>query len=133
VEALALIGMGQAVETPQDEALVTYAPKIDRTMARVDWRQDARQVARRIRAFDPRPGAFTTASSGEMKLFGARALTREGSEQPGQIVAIDATGLVVACGEGAVQIATVHPSGKRRITPLEWSRGRGIGVGECLS
>lgn len=134
VEALALIGMGQAAESPQDEALATYAPKVDRTMTRVNWATDARTVARTIRAFDPKPGAFTQAKSGEVKLFGARvaATPSEGAVAPGEVVAIDGDGMTVACLGGAVRIATVHPAGKRRIAPQDWARGRGIGVGERL-
>lgn len=135
IEALALIGLGEATETPQDDALATYAPKIDRTMTRVNWSTDARTVCRTIRAFDPKPGAFSQSKGGEVKLFGARLAPppSEGSPLPGEVIAIDASGMTVACLAGAVQIANVHPSGKRRITPLEWSRGRGIGVGERLS
>lgn len=133
IEALALLELGQAAETPQEEALATYAPKIDRAMARVDWSLDAPVVARTIRAFDPRPGAYAQAPVGEVKLFGARAVDASTAGAPGEVLTVDAAGMTVACGRGAVQIATVHPAGKRRIAPLEWSRGRGIGVGERLS
>jgi methionyl-tRNA formyltransferase len=135
IEALALLGLGQAAEVPQDDAAATYAPKVDRTMTRIDWNSDSRTVSRVIRAFDPRPGAFAVAKGGEVKLYGARvsALAVDAATVPGEVVAIDESGMTVACVGGAVQIATVHPAGKRRITPLEWSRGRGIGVGERLS
>ncbi len=135
IEALALLGLGQASEVPQDDALATYAPKVDRTMTRIDWNTDSRTVARTIRAFDPRPGAFAVAKGGEVKLYGARvsAAAIDAATAPGEVLAIGEAGMTVACVGGAVQIATVHPAGKRRITPLEWSRGRGIGVGERLS
>lgn len=133
IEALALMGMGQATETPQDDADATYAPKIDRTMTRIDWSNDARAVARVIRAFDPRPGAFTQAKSGETKLFGAHVSSRAaGGAVPGEVVAVDREGMLVACGAGTVQVTSVHPAGKRRIAPEEWLRGRGIAVGERL-
>jgi methionyl-tRNA formyltransferase len=133
IEALALMAMGQVVETPQDDADATYAPKIDRTMARIEWSSDARSVARVIRAFDPRPGAFTQAKSGEVKLFGARVSARgTNGAAPGEVVAIEPDGMLIACGAGAVQVSGVHPAGKRRIAPEEWARGRGIAVGERL-
>ncbi len=134
VEALALIGMGKAVETPQDDTQATYAPKVDRTMTRVNWSSDARSVARTIRAFDPKPGAYTQAKSGEVKLFGARVCTTPpgGAAAPGEVVAIDGDGMTVACLGGTVRIASVHPAGKRRTAPQDWARGRGIGLGERL-
>jgi methionyl-tRNA formyltransferase len=133
IEALALMAMGQVVETPQDDADATYAPKIDRTMARIEWSSDARSVARVIRAFDPRPGAFTQAKSGEVKLFGARVSARAtNGAAPGEVVAIEPDGMLIACGAGAVQVSGVHPAGKRRNAPEEWARGRGIAVGERL-
>ena len=132
IEALALIDIGQATETPQDDLLATYASKVGREQARVDWSADALIVSRIIRAYDPRPGAFTEAESGEVKLFGARLAPRTSDRPAGEVLQIDAEGLTVACGSGAVRIANVHPAGKRRITPLEWGRGRGIRVGERL-
>ncbi len=133
IEALALLDIGRAAETPQDDALATYAHKIDRAMTRVDWSADAAAVSRHIRAYDPRPGALTQAPSGEAKLFGARAVTDARAAAPGEVVALDESGVIVACGSGAVQIADVHPAGKRRMTPHAWARGRGIAVGERLS
>ncbi len=132
IEALTLIDLGGATETPQDEAIATYAPKIERDMTRVDWRADARVVSRGIRAYDPRPGAFAQTATGEVKLFGARALPQSAPAEPGEVLSIDGDGMTVMCGTGAVRIASVHPAGKRRITPLEWSRGRGISQGERL-
>ena len=132
VEALALIELGQATEVPQDESRATYAPKVDRTMTRVDWTAGAGTVARVIRAYDPRPGAHALAPGGDVKLFGARTANAL-SGAPGTVLAVDRRGMIVACGDGAVQIAHVHPSGKKRITPEQWAHGRGIGVGERLS
>jgi methionyl-tRNA formyltransferase len=132
IEALALIELGRAPETPQDDAESTYAAKVDRAMTRVDWTASAIAVSRVIRAYDPKPGAFTEAKSGEVKLFGARVASAAPHEPPGMVLAVDAQGMTVACGSGAVQVAAVHPAGKRRIAPEEWARGRGISPGERL-
>jgi methionyl-tRNA formyltransferase len=132
IEALALIEIGKAVETPQDDARSTYAPKIDRAMTKVDWTASAEVVSRTIRAFDPRPGAFATASGGEVKLFGARTVAAEHDRPAGEVLAIDGAGMTVACRSGVVQISSVHPAGKRRISPQDWARGRGISAGERL-
>jgi methionyl-tRNA formyltransferase len=110
-------------------------------MTRIDWSSDALTVSRIIRAYDPRPGAHTTLHGHEVKLFGARRADWPGAGgAAGEVLSIDSTGMVVACGDGgggrgggAVQVTNVHPSGKRRLTPREWAAGRGISVGERLS
>jgi methionyl-tRNA formyltransferase len=122
VEALALIELGGATEQPQDESLVTYASKIEREHARVDWSRDATSVARVIRAYDPRPGAFTTLGTDTLKLFGARLAAGIGA--PGSILDVNGDGMLVACGEGAVRVGFVQQSGKKRLPAAEWARGR---------
>ncbi len=139
VQALALLEAGVAHEVPQDDTRATYAAKIDRASARLDFSQDAAQVSRVVRAFDPRPGAHTTLHGTPVKCFGVRIralsdgeLTDEAlrASRPGTIRAIDDEGLVVRCGQGAVRIAEVQPAGKARLTPLAWQRGRGVQVGD---
>ena len=133
IEALALIDIGEAAERPQDEAQATYAPKVDRAMTRVDWTMDAVAVSRIVRAYDPRPGAYATSASGEVKLYGSRLAGGAARGDPGQVLASDEDGMTIACGRGAVRISTVHPAGRRRLTPREWASGRGVAVGERLS
>jgi methionyl-tRNA formyltransferase len=129
VEALTLIDVGQAKETPQDDALATYAGKIDRDSARVDWSKDAATVSRLIRAYDPRPGAFSRLGETEVKLFGAR-VAEAATGSPGEVLAATPEGLLVAAAKGAVQVAQVQPSGKKRMSAEEWLRGRGVAVGQ---
>lgn len=86
IEALALIELGKATETPQDHAAATYAPKIDRDATRIDWTRDARAVARAIRAYDPKPGALTSLAGTEVKLYGARLAPKPHSAQPGEVL-----------------------------------------------
>jgi len=133
IEALALLGMGAVTEVAQDDTLATFAPKVDRAMTRVDWAGSASEVARTIRAYDPRPGAVSRVKGAEVKLFGARLAPSTTSAAPGEVIQINDGGMVVACGTGAVTISSVHPAGKKRITPVEWLRGRGISLGERLS
>lgn len=133
IEALALHDFGQLVPAPQNDALATYAPKIDRDSARIDWTRDAAAVSRVIRAYDPRPGALTTLHGADVKCYGAR-LTPDVADAagPGMVLAIDAEGMTVACGSGAIRIAAVQPAGKRRLAPREWANGRGIAPGDRL-
>jgi methionyl-tRNA formyltransferase len=131
VEALTLMSLDKLTETPQDDSLATYAPKIEREMARIDWSMSADEIARHVRAYDPRPGAFTTHRGGEVKLFGAITADPPSPERaPGEILSIDGRGIVVACGSGAVVITAAQPAGRNRLDPAEWMRGRGIEAGE---
>lgn len=131
IESLALIDLGGAKESPQDDALATYAKKIERDDARVDWLAAAPVVERTIRAYDPKPGAWTTRGDSEVRLFGARIADR-GTEPPGTVISVDDKGIVVACGDGAVRIEDVHPAGRKRQRGSEWLGGRGAAVGDVL-
>ena len=133
IEALALMEVGAAKERDQDESAATYAGKIDRDATRIDWTRAAADVARQIRAFDPRPGAWTTHRAADLKVFGARPMRSLHSAEPGTVTLIDGNGMAVACGDGEVQILALQPSGKRRLAPADLGHGRGIAVGERLS
>jgi methionyl-tRNA formyltransferase len=130
IEALSLMELGGGGEEPQDENLATYAPKVDRTVSWVEWSAAATSVSRVIRSLDPKPGALTTLRGAEVKLFGAKLAPRMSSMAAGEVVAIDDHGMTVACADGAVKVAAVQPAGKRRLTPNEWARGRGVRVGD---
>jgi methionyl-tRNA formyltransferase len=135
IEAITLMELGQQSERPQDDHAATYAPKIEREMARVNWQEGCGVVARTIRAYDPRPGAFTTHRGADLKLFGAAETEEagdEGSTPYGTVLAVDELGMMVACGDGAVRIAQVTPAGKKRLDAAEWFRGRGVAIGDRL-
>jgi len=129
VEALALLDLGGVEERAQDESQVTYAPKIERAQARLDFTQPAELVAREIRAYDPKPGAWGVVRDGEVRLFGVRVLPDRRGD-PGEVLAVGEMGMIVACGTGAVAVETVHPAGKRRLAALDWAQGRGVAQGD---
>ena len=130
IEALSLIAVGEVAEVEQDESRATYAPKVDREAARVDWTRDAVSLARIVRAYDPKPGAFTRLRGADVKLFGARPVPAAGGE-PGEVLEIGRGTMSVKCGGGgAARIVAVQPAGKKRMSPDEWARGRGIAVGD---
>jgi len=139
VQALTLLEAGVQRAIAQDDAQATYAPKIDRAMARIVFAQPAEFVSRVARAFDPRPGAFSSLRGGEVKLSGASVLG-DGSDdalddatrasESGVVRSADASGLLVRCGVGAVRFLAVQPSGKARLAPEEWARGRGVSAGD---
>ena len=130
IEALALMELGLAKPVAQDEGSATYAAKLTRETAQVDWTRTAHEVGQHVRAYDPKPGAWTRINGTEVKLYGSRTAPRGGEHEPGDVMAIDAEGMLVACGGGAVRIAVVQPSGKRRLTPQAWANGRGMAVGD---
>ncbi|MCU0621905.1 MAG: methionyl-tRNA formyltransferase, partial [Gemmatimonadales bacterium] len=119
-DALGMILHG-AIPTPQDAALATLAPKVDRDTAHIPWHEEAALVDRHIRAFDPVPGAWSTLDGTDVKCFGARAVepaatVADGSGAaplPGTVLRADDR-LVVQCGRGAVRIDEVQPAGRKR-------------------
>jgi methionyl-tRNA formyltransferase len=131
VETVALLRKGALTARLQNPADATFAPKIDRALTRVDWTEDARAVSRRIRAFDPAPGAWTTLDGVNLKLFRARPAREEGAGPPGQVLSVEPV-LRVATGRGVVEIAEAQPAGKSRMTAEAWSRGRGVRAGQLF-
>jgi methionyl-tRNA formyltransferase len=130
IEALSLLAVGEASEVEQDDSRATYAPKVDREATRVDWSHDALEVSRVVRAYDPRPGAFTQLRGSDVKLFGARPAPKAGGAA-GEVLEIADGMMTVACGGGgALRIAAVQPAGKKRMSPDDWARGRGVAVGD---
>ena len=132
VEALALLEAGVVEEEEQEESAATYAPKVDRETARIDWTASCSDVANLIRGMDAVPGAWSELGGGPVKLFRPEAepdVTPEAS--PGTIVDADrTTGLLVAAGDGAVRIGEVQPAGKSRMKAGDWVLGRGASAGQ---
>jgi methionyl-tRNA formyltransferase len=131
VEALTLVEETGLEPRPQDDSKATVAPKVRREEERIDWNCPADVVARKIRAFDPRPGAWTSVRAGELKLFGGRAADARTGKSGQVLEAGDA--LLVACGSGAVWVSEVQPAGRARMAVRAFVNGRGITTGEVLS
>ncbi len=136
VEALTLLDETGITPRPQVEAEATYAPKLMRAEEHLDWAREAERVARRIRAFDPGPGAWTTCRGRALKLFDCRAV-RDGGRgtseaAPGTVLAAGES-LRVACGAGAIEACEVQPEGKARMPVRAFVNGRGVAVGDVLA
>ncbi|TVR64527.1 MAG: methionyl-tRNA formyltransferase [Gemmatimonadales bacterium] len=135
IEALVAMEAGLLEPLEQDHEAATYAPKVDRDTARIDWARPPREVADHIRGMDMVPGAWTTLKGEPVKLFSPRALDSVQPEDavpvtlpaPGAILVADAErGLVVATGAGGrVTLDEIQPPGKRRMPASDWLRGRG--------
>lgn len=133
VETLALMEGDAIHAVAQDPSLATYAPKLDRETAHLDWTLPAREVSRWMRGLDDVPGAWSLLAGGEaVKLFSPKVEAASGA--PGEVLDADPTlGILVAAGEDAVRVGQVQPPGRRRMTAGEWVRGRGIEVGARLA
>jgi methionyl-tRNA formyltransferase len=122
VEALELAACGGLAPVKQPEAGVTYAHKIDKSEAAVDWSDAAATIARRIRAFDPFPGATGTLEGETIKLWGAQVLPQGGGE-PGQVAAASAAGVDVFCGQGTLRLTQLQRAGGKRLPAADFLRG----------
>jgi methionyl-tRNA formyltransferase len=120
VDALARYDQLQAV--PQPEAGVTYAAKISKEEARLDLSGDATVLARKVRAFNPFPGAQALVDGMTIKIWDAEVAPGRG--EPGQVLCADAAqGIVVACGEGALRLNTLQKPGGKRLPAAEFLKG----------
>ncbi len=130
VEALALIETGMTQPVNQDDALASYASKLTAETSRIQWDLTAQQIARLVRALDPRVGARTMLAGREVKLFGPRMADEwHENEVPGEILETDPA-LVVATGSGALQFIDVQPSGRQRMAASAWVRGKNAKQGD---
>ena len=126
VEALRALP-GGLTATPQPADGVTYAAKIGKTEASVDWNRPAAELERAIRAFNPFPGAVATLQQTPVKLWRARAIDAAGT--PGEVLLAEGDGVIVACGEGALCITELQKPGGKRLPAAEFLRGMPIAAG----
>ena len=134
-EALDLLAAGRAPRQPQDPALATYAPKLERGSGRIDWTQDHGTLDRFVRGMHPWPGAFTTLAgpAGPLTLKVHAALpVRRCRGEPGQVVPGSRRGLLVAAGGGGLLLREVQLEGKRRLAAAEFLRGHPLPPGSRL-
>jgi len=131
VEALELAACGGLQATPQPEAGVTYAHKIEKAEAAIDWRLPADAIDRRIRAFDPFPGATAQFGGETLKVWRGRPLAGAGDAAPGTVVAVGDDGIAVACGAGRRLLVTeLQRPGGRRLPTRDFLRGFPVEAGQ---
>ena len=137
VPALRAAGAGALQPRPQPTDGVTYAHKIEKAEAAIDWTLPAAVIERRVRAFDPFPGATTGWRGEALKVWGARA--EPGSAgvaagvAPGRVLAAGADGIVVATGDGLLRLTALQRPGGKRLPVAEFLRGGPVAVGEELA
>jgi methionyl-tRNA formyltransferase len=123
---------GTLAATPQPERGVTYAEKIGKQEAALDWRRPADALARQIRAFDPFPGGAATLEDGAaLKIWAAEPVAALRSDaQPGAIVDVTPEGIAVACGEGVLRLTQLQKPGGKRLPAREFLAGTSLAVGQ---
>jgi methionyl-tRNA formyltransferase len=130
VEALELAACGGLKATAQPSDGVTYAHKIDKAEAAIDWTQPASTIERRLRAFDPFPGATTVLGAEALKVWRADVVPAAG--RPGEVLATDEQGITAACGEGALRITELQRAGGKRMTARQFLQGTAVPLGSLL-
>lgn len=125
-KTLGRMAQGEVERTAQDSTKATYAPMLDKTMCPIDWNKTARQVHNHVRGLHPWPVA--TAEIGGTKFKIHSTVVVDGSGEPGKVLALTKTGLVVACGEGAVEIRSLQAEGGKRMAAPDYFRGHPIEI-----
>jgi methionyl-tRNA formyltransferase len=123
----ALANHAALVPVAQDDTEATYAAKLSKEEAQLDWRRPAPELARAVRAFNPVPGAWTVLDGAPLKIWSAQVAI--GSGQPGEVLSNGAGPLVVACGNGALALQEIQPAGSKRMSAAAFLAGRPLPPG----
>ncbi|MEO8753343.1 MAG: methionyl-tRNA formyltransferase [Casimicrobiaceae bacterium] len=119
--------------TAQPADGVTYAAKVERADAAIDWSRPAVEIDRTIRALDPVPGAYTQWGAETVKIWTAEPVPAAAQASPGTVVAVLADGIDIDCGEGVLRLRTVQPAGGKRMPARAFAAGRAIAPGACFA
>lgn len=118
IETVNQLATGQALATPQDDQLATYAHKISKAQAELDWQQPANQLERQIRAYNPWPVAWCPVGDQSLRVYQARVEDLSG--KPGTVLRVDRQGLVIACGEQALCLESIQWAGGKILKFADW-------------
>ncbi len=135
LKALDQLENGTAARIPQDEASVTWARKLEKEDGRMDWRKPAVELHNQVRGFHPWPGSFTQVENRRLKILATRVEPTSG--QPGEVLALDEGGPLIACGAGSLRLLDVQPEGRPAMTGraylngVAWVRGQVLGGTSC--
>ena len=133
LEAIDLIASGNAPRIPQDETKITIARKLEKEDARIDWKLPAEKIYNRIRGYQPWPGAFCTHAGKSLKIYRAQVeVCSAPVRSPGEIIATNSDGPLIACGENALRLLEVQPEGKPAMPASAWLNGSHLRAGDRL-
>ena len=129
-ETLARLCAGTLVREKQDDGLSTYASMMKKEDGLIDWSKEARQLHNLVRGLDPWPGAYTLLDGQTLKVTKTRCV--EGTGEPGQVLEAHGNTVIVACGQGALQLGALQLPGKKMLDAADFLRGRSLEKGSCL-
>ena len=121
---------GRLKSVKQPEEGVTYAQKLSKEEARIDWNESAAVIERKIRAFNPVPAAWVEYQGKPMKIWRAEVVAQQG--RAGEVLSCSSDGLIVACGENALKITELQPSGGKRMNIAAFAAGHTVEAGTVL-
>jgi methionyl-tRNA formyltransferase len=130
LEAVDLVRAGKAPKVPQDHSKKTYESWFKKDVAEIDWSKPVADVYNLIRAANPAPGAWGTIKGQKVDIFDSAKVA--GSGKPGEIVAIDANGMTIAAGGGAILAKRVRGADGKKIAAGDWAKAAGVGKGDTF-
>jgi methionyl-tRNA formyltransferase len=131
-EVLERLARSTVAPEPQPELGASYAHKLTRDDARIDWTRPAEQVERLLRALDPAPGAFTTCGGDTLKIWAGRIVAGKPGTAPGTVLQAGPQGIEVQCSDASLLISLLQRPGSRRLSAAEFLRGRRLEAGTLL-
>ena len=120
-ETLTKYENGELIPVAQDETKVTMAPMLDKTMCPIDWTKTARQIHDKVRGLHPWPVATMELKGQKFKVHATKIV--DGHGQPGEILGLTKTGLMIACGDGAIEVTSLQAEGGKRMAAPDYFRG----------
>lgn len=132
IETLQKIQDGTCPRTPQDQESASYEGMLSKELGKIDWSRPAREIACQVRGLNPWPGAYTAMAGGVLKIWLARALDKQGGA-PGEVMAASGKeGLIVACGQGCLEILEMQAPNGKRMSAKAYLLGKPVPVGTVL-
>ena len=130
VETLEKYLTGEIKPIPQDEAASSYEPMLEKEMGLIDWTKPASEIACQVRGLNPWPCAYTDYEAGRLKVYLAKAADMTSDAEPGTVIASGAKeGLIVACGQGCLELLEIQAPNAKRMTAKAYLMGKKIDVG----
>ena len=123
---------GTAVRTPQDDSLSCYASMLNKGMGDIDFSEPAEKIERLVRGLQPWPCAYTRIGGKNVKIYGAKVVSREDGIAPGEITMVTKKTFAIACGQDALQITRLQPEGKKPMDAVAFLAGNKLTAGEHI-
>lgn len=130
-ETIDLLAENRITPRIQEEAQISFAPKLKKEDGLVNWSKPADWISRQIRAFDPWPGTFSSLKNMQVKFWVSRPVDTKTADLPGTILQVQRPGILIACGEGTVlQVLELQPQNKSRVTAIDFANGYRVEPGQ---